>query len=200
GRRFRAAGACQMLDHQAAGPPAPLPRRAVLSRRVVPRHGKPHEGWELLRLVEIAEPRLADTFAGKRDNALIALHVLAGIDGDGEMPTTEQRPLLYAFCGTDTFRVVARIGAQPSWRLVTDDEEIQEAVGLGLQGQLAIDLEGRAEHGGQRPRIAQRVREGCRCRVMRKDLVDRRSQTHQAADDARAYGTERQHEIVARRL
>ena len=79
-----------MLDQQSAGAPVPAPRRALAAGCVVARHGEPDERRQLLGLAEIGQRRLGEALAVERDDALVALHVAARIDGHGEMAAAEQ--------------------------------------------------------------------------------------------------------------
>ena len=84
-----------------------------------------------------------ETAAFERDQALIAAHVRALVDGHGEMAVAEQRAGILAVL--QPRRVEPRIGAQPVRRLEIDDQERHRTVGLRLQDEAAVEFQRRAE-------------------------------------------------------
>ena len=64
---------------------APSPARQLLADR------EPHPGRDLLRAQEIFVRGVFEAAALERDQALVAAHVRALVDGHGEMAAAEQR-------------------------------------------------------------------------------------------------------------
>ncbi len=138
---------------------------------------------QLLGLAEIGERGVGQAAARQRHDALIALHLLARIDGDGEMPAAEQRAFVEAAVGGGRGKarlVAAHVAAHAPGSLEVDDEEVEDAVGLGLHDELAVEFQRGAEHGRQRHRLAQRLRDRIGHVVMRQDRVDGRARAARA--------------------
>jgi hypothetical protein len=167
----------------------------------VSRHRQPDEGQQLLGLAEIGVRGIDERLALQGHDALVAIHVAARIDGHRDMPAAEQRTLVPTSFGIGQCRVClveAGVAAHLAGRLVVRDEKIQCAVGFGLQDELAVHLERRTEHGGQRQGFAQRVTDRLRVGMPRQDGIDHRAQPDDTAPDARAYRLEGQQQVVGR--
>ena len=169
----------------------------------MPRHGQANEGRQLLGLAEIGVRGVHQGLAIERDDALVAVLVGAAVDGHGDVALAQQRTLVAAALGfgeAGVGLVEVGIAAQLARRHEVGDQEIERAVGLGLQDELGpgLGLERGAQHGGQRQRLAQRMTDGLRVGMPRQHGVDHRAQPDDAADHVRPHRAERQHQIVAR--
>ena len=135
-RRAGRAGACarrlrQELREQSAGPPV-LMAAAVAGQDQLA-HRQPDVGRNLLGLAEIGLRRLLQADAVERHDALIALRVLALVDGERQNAVAEQ------FAGSmprprdrrrQAVRIEAGIGAQRMRRREIGDEQVDRAVVL----------------------------------------------------------------------
>src|ERR1700722_4877099 len=88
----------QILDHKAAGPPSRAAGRDNLADR------EPNQRRDLLRSFEVVMRRRFQSLALKRDHALVAVHVAARIDSEGQMPMAEQVAAGMR-CGVELFPV-----------------------------------------------------------------------------------------------
>ena len=105
--------------------------------------------------------RFLETLALERHDALVAAAVGALVDGHGEIAGPEQLAGSRACAGTERLEPVLvepRGGAQAVRRVEIDDDHVDGAVGLGLQLEAPLELQGRAEQHGQRRRLAEHAR------------------------------------------
>ena len=93
--------------------------------------------------------------AFQRDQALVAAHVRALVDGHREMTLAEQRTEILTVL--QPRRIEARIGAQPIRQLEIHDQERHRTVGLGLQDEAAVEFQGRAEQRRQHDGFAEQL-------------------------------------------
>ena len=135
-----------------------------------------------------------ETAAVERHQSLIAAHVRALIDGHGEMPLAEQRAGILAILEPRQHRSAHRRAAVR--RLEIHDQERHRAIGLGLQDEAAIELQGRAEQGRQHDRFAEQLADGRRVIVLGQDIVERGAEPGQAAAQIERVDLERQHRVV----
>ena len=130
---------------------------------------QPDERRNLLRALEIAMRGLFHAFAFERDHALIAGHLPAGIDGEGQVAMARQivagRGLL------DAGLVETRQRAQVRGRVKIDKQHPDRPIGLRLQLKPAFELERRAQERGERDRLAQELRDGARIGVALEQRV-----------------------------
>ena len=182
----------QELDHQAAGAIG-LPAFLELLR-----HREAHLRRDLLGLPEILVRGFLETLALQGHDALIAAAVGALVDGHGEIAGPQQlagsrrglperlEPVLVEPGG----------GAQAIRRVEVDDDHVDDAVGLGLQLEAPLELEGRAEHHGQRGRLADDARDPIGIAVAGDDGVDGGPETHDAPAHVERLDRERQDDVV----
>ena len=142
----------QELQQHAAGAPAML---AAIAAAPFLADREPHPGRDLLGAQEIFMRGVFQTAAVERDQALVAAHVRALVDGHGEMALAEQRAGVLALL--QARGVEARIGAQPVGRLEVDDQERHRAVGPGLQDEAAVEFQRRAEQRRQHDGLAEQL-------------------------------------------
>ena len=113
--------------------------------------------------------------AVERDQALIAVHVGALVDGHGEVALAEQRAasrLACRDCRGHAVLVEARAGAHFVGGDEIHDQHAHRTVALRLQNETAIDLQRRAQHHREHQRFAQELGDRLRIGVPRKDFVD----------------------------
>src|SRR4051794_35785935 len=132
-RAFRRLG--QKLQQDAAGAPAMF---AALAAAKLLTDGKAHAGRDLFGPQKIFVRGVFEAAALERDQALVAAHVGALVDGHGEVTLAEQIAGALAFLQAGG--VEARISTQPIRRLEVDDEKGDRAVGPGLQDEAAFEL------------------------------------------------------------
>ena len=93
--------------------------------------------------------------------------------------------------------VVAGIGAHIAVGAEVDDQHVDGAVGLGLQDELAVELQRRAEEDGEHHRLAEELRHRRRIVVAGKDRIERRAHLDGAAAHVEGIDRERPHGVVA---
>ena len=133
-------------------------------------HRQPHPRRDLLGAMEIFVRGVFQRAAFERDQALVAVHVGALVDGHGEMAVAEQRAGIGLAGGDrrgDAILVEARAGAHLAGRGEIHHQHAHRPVGLGLQDEAAVDLQGRAEHDGEHHRLAQQLGDRLRIGVAR---------------------------------
>ncbi len=137
----------------------------------------------LLRLAEVILRRLGQRAALERHDALIALLRQRLVEGDGEIALAEQSgEVAMARKLAEPVGVEADIAPQLAAAIVADEQIDDPALGLRLDGELALGLlEHRAEQGGQHQRLGQDAGDRRRIIVRREDLVEQRPEPHQPA-------------------
>ena len=91
----------------------------------------------------------------ERDQALIAVHVRALVDGHREMTLTKQRGAIRLARRDHRCHAIlieARAGAHFAGRREVHDQHPHRTVALRLQNEAAVNLQGRTEHDCQAPR------------------------------------------------
>ena len=147
--------------------------------------------------------RILERAALERDQALIAAHVAALIDGHREMAAAEQRAgigLARRDRRRDAVLVEARAGAHLVGRGEIDDQHAHRPVGLGLQDEAALELQRGAEQHAEHDRLAEQLGDRLRIVVAGQDRVDRGPEPHHAAAQIERRDLERQDGVVGRDL
>jgi hypothetical protein len=80
--------------------------------------------------------------------------------------------------GLEPVLVEAGRGAQAVRRVEVYHHHVDDAIGLGLQLEAPLELEGRAEHDGQRRRLADDAGDPVGIAVAGQDSVDGRAEAH----------------------
>ncbi len=145
--------------------------------------------------------RLFEAAAIERDQALIAVHVAALIDGHGEMAAAEQFAaggLAGRDRGRDALAVEARTGPHPPAGHVVDHQHAHRPVALRLQDEAAVEFQRGAEQDGERDGLAEQLGDRRRIVVPREDIVDRGAEPHHAAAQIERRHLERQDGVVGR--
>ena len=96
----------------------------------------------------------------------------------------------------EALRVEARGGAQAVGRVEVDDDHLDRPVGLGLQLEAALELQGRAEEHRERRSLAERAGHGIRIAVARQNGVDRGAEPHDPAAHVQRLDGEGQNDVV----
>ena len=139
----------------------------------------------------------------QRNDALVAAHVGALVDGEGEMALAEQ---LRGACGAlrargvQLFRIEAGEGAQPVGRVEVDDQHVDDAVAARLELEAAVELQRRAQQRGERGGFADCARDFRRITVIGEQHVERRPQPHEAAAHIERRHGERDDHVVRARV
>ena len=111
--------------------------------------------------------------------------MLALVDGERQHAAAEQlfgrghrrrRPALVQPVGVET-----RIGAQRPRRREVGDQHVDRTVGPGLQDELALELQRRAEQHGDHAGLGQQPRDRLGIVVAVEDLVEQRAELDDAA-------------------
>ncbi|MGY3405077.1 hypothetical protein ACVWZV_001190 [Bradyrhizobium sp. GM5.1] len=138
--------------------------------------------------------------AVERDQALVAAHVGALVDGHGEMAVAQQRAGMRAsiFGLAESRGVVARIGAQAIRRLIVHDQERHRTVGLGLENEAALELQRGAKQRGQHDGLAEQLADRRGIIVLGQDFVERRTKPHQPTAHIERVDLVRQHGVIDR--
>ncbi|MNE16657.1 hypothetical protein D3C80_1096100 [compost metagenome] len=182
------------LDHGPARAPGPALIRLDLA------DGQAHLGRHLLGLGEVVLGAQRQALALDGGDALGALEVGAAIHRHDEDPLAQQR--LGAGAGEafgdggHLVRVEAAEAAQMARRVVVGDDVAHRPVALGLDDQTALELERRADDGGQDAGFAQQGGDRLGIGVGRQDGVHRLAQSHQAAAHRPAFDLEGGGEVV----
>ena len=145
---------------------------------------QPDLGRDLLRLAEIGVRGFLQRRAVELDYALIALRVLALVDGERQHALPEQR-LRRGFAGADqrfeAVGVETRIGAQRAGRREVGDQHVDRTVGARLQDELALELQRRAEQHRDHAGLGEQARHRLRIVVPAEYAVEQRSELDDAA-------------------
>ena len=141
--------------------------------------------------MEIFVRRVFQRAAFERNQALIAAHVRALVDGHGEMAFAQQRTgigLARRNRGGDAILVEGRAGAHLAGDGEVHHQHAHRAVGPGLQNEAAVDLQGRAEHDGEHHGLAHQLRHRLRIGMAGQDFVHHRPEpNHTAAQVERSH-------------
>ena len=179
GHGVAAFGGHELHEHAAGAP-----RRARLAAARELRHGDPHRGRDLLGLLEVGVRHLFEAVALERDDALVAVHVDALVDGHREMALAEQLAGL-GLAALDRARhrvgVEAGIAAQAVRRVEVDDDQVHRPIGLGLEDEAALELQRRADQRSQHHRLAEEAGDRRRIVVAVEDGIERRPEPDGAA-------------------
>ena len=164
---------------------------------------QPDVGGDLLGLAEIDARDVLQRGAVELDDALVALHVLALVDGEREHAAAQQllRTVLgrEATASASLLVVEAGIGAQRVRRREVGDQHVDRSVGAGLQDELAAELQRRAEQHGQHADLGEQARHRLGIVVARQDLVEHRPELDDAAAHVERSDLERHDMVVARK-
>src|SRR3954465_10484397 len=114
-----------------------------------------HLRRDLLGGGEIFMRGFSEAAAIERDEALVAAHISALVDGHGEMALAEQ--LAGGLAIAKTACIKAGIGAQAIGRLEVDHQKGNRTIGPGLQDEATLELQGRSEQGRQHDGLAQQL-------------------------------------------
>ena len=127
------------------------------------------------------------------DDALVAGHVGALVDGEREMAAAEQLRRRGAPRPTrgEPLGVEARIGAHAVGRLEIDDQHVDRAVGARLQLKAAFELQRSAQQDGQHDHLAHQPRHRRGIGVAFEDAVDDGPEAHDAAARIEGFDRER---------
>src|SRR6185437_296521 len=176
----------QPLDHQAAAAPA---RDAAIVRTACHRHFEP--GLDLLGLAEIMMGAFGQRRTLQLDDALIAIGMLALVDGEGEMAGAQQarhRIAETACAGRrrlDRFReplgIILRIAAYRAGAGHVGDQQADRPIAARLQGEDAVIFERARQSRGERDRLAQHQRHRFRIVVTLQYLIQYRAEPHETA-------------------
>jgi len=123
------------------------------------------------------------------NDALVALGIAAAVNGHGEMAIAKEPAV-----GRKLRKPLGRepgIAAQPSRHLIVGDEEIDRAVGRGLEDELTLIFERGAKQRRERNGLAEKLRDRLWIIVAREDDVDRRPKFHEPAENVGVLGLER---------
>ena len=153
-------------------PPARQRWRAPPRRAQLLGDREPHPRRDLLGAQEIFVRGVLEAAAFERDQALVAAHVGALVDGHGEMAVAEQRaadrpcrPRSRRRRASASKRAQAR--TLPGVREV-DHQHAHRPVGLGLQDEAALELQRGAEQHGQHDGLAEQLGDRRRIVVARR--------------------------------
>ena len=182
-----------MLHHDRTRPPAFRGFGPAAEERP---GGEPQPRWNLFRLGEIGMGGIAERSAVDRNDALIALHVDALIDGHREMALAEQSRRGRRIEPGNRFAIEARIAAHFAGRSKIGDDHVDRSVGIGLKDEFAFEFERGAEHGGKRDRLGEKRRHRAWIVMAMQDVVDNRTETHDPPAHAERLDLERHHQIV----
>ena len=125
-----------------------------------PRHGladrKAHQGRDLLRTLEVMMRRSLEALPFERDDALIAVHLAARIDGERHWPRPSR-----SSPGGRSRASPCRTGerAQVRGRVEIDQQHVDWTVALRLQLKRP-SISGSAERRGERHRLRDQLRHG----------------------------------------
>ena len=154
----------------------------------------------LLGLAKIDARDVLQRGAVELDDALVALHVLALVDGEREHAAAEQL-LRTVVAGSDRLgqplAVEAGIGAQRVRRREVGDQHVDRPVGAGLQDELAAELQRRAEQHGEHADLGEQAGHRLGIVVARQDLVEHRPELDGAAAHVERPDLERHDMVVA---
>ncbi len=118
------------------------------------------------------------------DDALIALRVVALVDGERQHALPEQRSGRgFARAGQrfEAVGVEAGIGAQRARRREIGDQHVDRPVGAGLQDELALELQRRAEQHRDHAGLGQKARDRLGIVVPAENRVEQRPELDDAA-------------------
>ena len=156
----------QILDHKSASPPS----RAACGDDLADR--EPNQRRDLLRSFEVMMRRRFQSLALERDHALIAVHVAARIDGEGQMPMAEQ-VAAGVRRGLELFPVEPSERTQMRGGVEIDQKHGDGAIAFGLQLKAASRFQCRAKQRRQRHRFAHQPRHGLGIVVALQQEIDR---------------------------
>jgi hypothetical protein len=144
---------------------------------------KPDKARDLLGLAEVAFRRLAERSAFQRHDALIAFAGRRLIEGDRQIPFSEQGEQRRIYRRLrQPLGVVPHIAAHLAAAIVAHQQVDDAALGLRLQGQLAVAvLKGRSEQRRQRQRLCQQPADHRRVVMVDEDRIEHRPQPHDPA-------------------
>ena len=125
-------------------------------------------GLQLLRLAEIVVHAFAQRRAVQLDDALVAVGVLALVDGEGEIAGAEQarhrRPAPRCDIAATLVGVELGIAAHRALAGDVGHHQLDRPVALGLQGEDALVFEGAGERRRQRHHLGQQLGDAVRDR------------------------------------
>ncbi len=102
--------------------------------------------------------------------------------------------------GSQSFLVIAGIGAQRVRRREIGHQQIHRAIALGLHGELAFEFQRGAEQRRQRDRLGQKPRDGRRIIVAGKNGVQQRAELHRTAAHVETIHLEGHNAVVAGKI
>ena len=182
------------LRHQPAGPPMTALAGHVLGDR------QTDQGRDLFGLDEVLMGRRLQPLALERHDALVARHLGALVDRQGQMALAQQFGRAQPPRRIEPRRVEAREGSEPVGRGEIHHQHVDDAVGLGLQLETALDLECRPQERRQGGGFADQARHGIRIAVLRQDMVDRRPEPDDPAADVERRDREGQDQVVVAKV
>ena len=162
-------------------------------------HSEAHTRRDLLGAQKILVRGMLEILALERDDALVAGHVGALVDGHGEMTMAQQRARIGGTrCdgGRDPRGVEAGAGAHLAGRGVVDDQHADRPVALGLQDEAALEFQGRAEQHREHDGFAEKLRDRHRIAMTRQDGVDGRPEAYHPPAQVERFDLKGQDRVV----
>lgn len=153
---------------------------------------------DLFGLAEILMGRLFQALAFQGHNTLVAAEIVALVDGHGEVALPDQIGILErgAPQSFDPRGVESCRGAQAVGRLEIHHDHLHRTIGLGLELEPALELQGRAQQHGERRRLTQQTRHRVGIAVAAQDSVDAGAEPDHAAAHVQRFHRERQGDVV----
>ena len=128
--------------------------------------------------------RCLEALALERDDALVALHMRALVDGHAHVALAQQvgnAALAGPDGGLDGLGVELGAGAQPVRGVEIDDDHRHRTVGLGLEDEPALEFQRGPDQRRQHHGLAQEARHRLWIVVTPEDRVDGRAKPHHAS-------------------
>eukprot|EP01037_Dinobryon_pediforme_P009216 gene9216-9297_t len=170
-----------VLDHDAPGPPdLPFGGLGGLA-------GEPDPGRGLFGLGEIALGAKGECFTFDRNDALIPVLQVQGVDRHDEQPLPEKS--LSSWPGEPCRRlghlefVELAVASERAVCVVVAHDIAHRTVALGLNDEAALKLQTRPHEGGQRAGLGKQIGDRFGVFVSRQDIVDHRPQADQPASN-----------------
>ncbi|MNE48561.1 hypothetical protein D3C80_1430320 [compost metagenome] len=163
-------------------------------------HGKTDTGRYLFRLTEIDAGNLFQRRAVHRHDALIGLHALALIDGEGEYALTKKlrrRGLAILDGSSQCILVVTSIGAKRIRRGEISHEKIDGSVALGLNCELAIKFQRSTEQCRQHQCFCKQPCNRRRIIMATQNGVEKRPKLHRTATNIQALDLEGNNPVIS---